>query len=133
MLATSGAIITAWMARHSDRLRDPTMPMIDLREVESPPSRLSGQTAVSDPTDYDLVNACEMWLADSAFDDTRIDQMSQPRESPQQTSRPIQIPSIARDLLEGTGLGLGMGLGMEAQPAYANGRNGNGGSRYGGY
>ena len=43
--------------------------------------------------------------------DERVDQMSQPRESPQQTSRPIQIPSIARDLLEGAGLGLGMGLG----------------------
>jgi hypothetical protein len=134
MLATSGAIITTWMANHTDRLRDPTMPMVDMREVENPPSRLSGQTAVSNPTDYDLVNACEMWLADSAMGDERIDQMSQPRESPQQTSRPIQIPSIARDLLEGTGLGLGMGLGLNGNGnGYANANGGHAGSRYGGY
>jgi hypothetical protein len=128
MLATSGAIITTWMANHIDRLRDPTLPMIEMREVENPPSRLSGQSAISHPTDYDLVNACEMWLADSAMGEEHIDQMSQPRESPQQTSRPIQIPSIARDLLEGAGLGLGMGLG--GQRAYAHG-NGNAG--YAGY
>lgn len=120
MLATSGAIITTWMANHIDRLRDPTLPMVEMREVENPPSRLSGQSAISHPTDYDLVNACEMWLADSAMGDDRIDQMSQPRESPQQTSRPIQIPSIARDLLEGAGLGLGMGLGAQ-RGGYANG------------
>jgi hypothetical protein len=34
----------------------------------------------------------------------RVEQMSQPRESPQQASRPIQILSIARDLLERPGL-----------------------------
>jgi hypothetical protein len=118
MLATSGAIITTWMANHTDRLRDPTRPMVELREVENPPSRLSGQSAISHPTDYDLVNACEMWLADSAMGEERIDQMSQPRESPQQTSRPIQIPSIARDLLEGAGLGMGLGT---QRGGYANG------------
>ena len=133
MLATSGAIITTWLANHSDRLRDPTMPMIDMREVENPPARLSGQTAVSNPTDYDLVNACEMWLADSALGEERIDQMSQPRESPQTTSRPIQIPSIARDLLEGTGLGLGMGM-SNNNNGQSNGHgNGHGGARYGNY
>jgi hypothetical protein len=133
MLATSGAIITSWMARNIDRLRDPTMPMIDLNAVQNPPSRLPGQTAVSAPTDYDLVNACEMWLADSAMGEDRIEQMSQPRESPQQTSRPIQIPSVARDLLEGTGLGLGMGMGMgNGKNGHANGQsNGRGNTRYG--
>jgi hypothetical protein len=129
MLATSGAIITSWMAKNTDRLRDPTLPMIDLNAVQNPPSRLPGRTAVSAPTDYDLVNACEMWLADSAMGEDRIEQMSQPRESPQQTSRPIQIPSIARDLLEGTGLGLGMGMGVGTN-GHANGR---GSSRYSGY
>lgn len=109
-LASCGAIITNWLADNTDRLRDPTMPIIDIKEVENPPRRFSGQSATSNPTDYDLVNACELWLADSAMADDRIEQMAQPRESPQQPSRPIQIPSIARDLLEGTGLGLGMGV-----------------------
>lgn len=129
MLATSGAIITAWMAKNINRMLDPTMPMIDLRSVENPPSRLRGQTAVTTPTDYDLVNACEMWLADSAMGEDRVEQMSQPRESPQQTSRPIQIPSVARDLLEGAGLG-GLGMGMAAN---GNGRANGRASRYHGY
>ncbi|WP_447755406.1 hypothetical protein [Sphingopyxis fribergensis] len=119
-LASCGAIITNWLADNADRLRDPTMPIIDIKEVENPPRRFSGQNATSNPTDYDLVNACELWLADSAMGDERIEQMSQPRESPQQPSRPIQIPSIARDLLEGTGLGLGMGVDPGRRPM-ANG------------
>ncbi|MDZ3832305.1 MAG: hypothetical protein U0S50_10855 [Sphingopyxis sp.] len=115
-LASCGAIITNWLADNTDRLRDPTMPIIDIKEVENPPRRFSGQSATSNPTDYDLVNACELWLADSAMADERIEQMAQPRESPQQPSRPIQIPSIARDLLEGTGLGLGMGIDPARRP-----------------
>jgi len=118
MLATSGAIITSWIAGNSDRLRDPTAAMIDLGTVGNPPTRPRGQSAVSHPNDYDLVNACEMWLADSAMDEGRIEQMSQPREAPNMTSRPIQIPSIARDLLDSAGLGMGMGY---AQAPQANG------------
>ena len=125
-LATSGAIITRWLGDNLDRLRDPTLPVLELKAIENPPARLVGQTATSHPTDYDLVNACELWLADSALDEMRVEELSQPRESPQQPSRPIQMPSIARDLLEGTGLGLGMGY---QQPA----RNGHDRSAYAGY
>jgi len=124
-LATSGAIITRWLGDNIPRLSDPTLPALDLKDVENPPARRIGQSATSNPTDYDLVNACELWLADSAMDDTRIEEFSQPRESPAQPSRPIQMPSIARDLLEGTGLGLGMGH----QPA----ANGYAHSPYAGY
>ncbi|MFO6448851.1 hypothetical protein ACLBKU_17090 [Erythrobacter sp. NE805] len=135
MLATSGAIITNWLADNAARLRDPTLPMIDLQTVAYPPARASGATAVSNPTDYDLVNACEMWLADSAMGDDRVAMLAEPRESPQQASRPIQIPSIARDLLEGTGLGLGMGFGGGGYNA-ANGhapQRANGRAAYGVY
>jgi hypothetical protein len=136
MLATSGAIVTSWMAKNVGRMLDPTMPMVDLNAVQNPPSRLRGQTAVSHPTDYDLVNACEMWLADSAMGEDRIEMMSQPRESPAQTSRPIQIPSVARDLLEGAGLGLGMGMaagGRGRSNGHATGHSNGRGSRYQGY
>jgi hypothetical protein len=109
-LATCGAIITTWLANHTARLRDPTLPIIDLREVENPPARASGQSATSHPTDYDLVNACELWLADMAASDQKVEEMSQPRESPTGPSRPIQIPSVARDLLDQAGIGLGMGV-----------------------
>lgn len=133
MLATSGAIITSWMAKNVDRMKDPTLQMIDVDQISNPPRRMSGQTAVSAPTDYDLVNACEMWLADSAFGGERVEQLAQPRESPQQPSRPIQIPSIARDLLEGAGLGLGMGVSMGGGRNGAAGRQANGHGRYSGY
>jgi hypothetical protein len=136
MLATSGAIITSWMAQNIDRLRDLTLPIIDLNTVQNPPSRPRGQTAVSAPTDYDLVNACEMWLADSAMIEDRIEQMSQPRESPQAPSRPIQIPSVARDLLESAGLSTGMSVGMGVgapRPDYTNGRGNGRAARYQNY
>lgn len=125
-LATSGAIITRWLGDNLDRLRDPTLPVLELKAIENPPARLIGQSATSHPTDYDLVNACELWLADSALDDMRVEQLSQPRESPQQPSRPIQMPSIARELLEGTGLGLGMSYRPQAT-------NGHDRSAYAGY
>ena len=133
MLATSGAIITSWMAKNIDRLRDPTLPMIDINTVQNPPSRLPGQTAVSAPTDYDLVNACEMWLADSAMVEDRVEQMSQPRESPQAPSRPIPIPSVARDLLESAGLSAGMSGGMGLGMGVGAGRNGYTNGRAAGY
>lgn len=125
-LATSGAIITRWLGDNLDRLRDPTLPVLELKSIENPPARLVGQSATSHPTDYDLVNACELWLADSALGELRVEELSQPRESPQQPSRPIQMPSIARDLLEGTGLGLGMGFEPQAT-------NGHDRSAYAGY
>src|SRR5690606_1691359 len=125
-LATSGAIITRWLGDNLDRLRDPTLPVLELKAIENPPARLIGQTATSHPTDYDLVNACELWLADSALDEMAVDKLSQPRMSPEQPGRPIQMPSIARDLLEGTGLGLGMGY----QPQVMNGHDR---SAYAGY
>lgn len=125
-LATSGAIITRWLGDNLDRLRDPTLPVLELKAIENPPARLLGQTATSHPSDYDLVNACELWLADSALDEVTQLNLSKPRLSPEQPSRPIQMPSIARDLLEGTGLGLGMGY---QQPA----RNGHDRSAYAGY
>lgn len=133
-LATCGAIITAWLANNLARLKDATLPMVDLRDVENPPPRPSGQTATSHPTDYDLVNACELWLADSAMGDDRVEELSQPRESPQQPGRPIQIPSIARDLLEGTGLGLEMSAGGGRPNGRFNGQfNGRRGSSYRSY
>ncbi|HEY5722402.1 MAG TPA: hypothetical protein VIT45_08775 [Allosphingosinicella sp.] len=129
-LATCGAIITTWLADHVSRLRDPTAPMIDLKEVENPPARALGESATSKPTDYDLVNACELWLADMAASDQRIEEMSQPREAPTGPSRPIQIPSVAQDLLDQAGIGLG----MSAQPNGNRPRgNGGGGGGYVGY
>ncbi len=125
-LATCGAIITAWLADNVQRIMRPTGPIIDINEVLSPMPRSSGQKATTHPSDYDLVNACELWLADTATSDSRVDEMSQPREAPVMTSKPVQIPSIARDMLESAGIGAslpaGMGMGLGAAPgSYTNG------------
>jgi hypothetical protein len=107
-LATCGAIITAWLANNADRIRRPGGPIIDIDEVRQPKPRTDGSKATTSPTDADLVNACELWLADTATGDTVIDQMAQPRETPMMTSRPVQIPSIAREMLADLpSLGLG--------------------------
>jgi hypothetical protein len=106
-LATCGGIITAWLANNVRRITRPTGPIIDIDDVRSPIPRSNGQSATKNPTDYDLVNACELWLADTATSDTRVDELAQPREAPATTSRPVQIPSIAREMLDGIGLGMG--------------------------
>jgi hypothetical protein len=98
-LATCGAIITAWLANNADRIRRAGGPIIDIDEVRQPKPRIDGSKATTSPTDADLVNACELWLADTATGDAVIDQMAQPRETPVMTSRPVQIPAIAREML----------------------------------
>jgi hypothetical protein len=113
MLATCGTIITAWLANNVQRIMKPTGPILDMNEVLSPMPRGSGK-ATTDPSDYDLVNACELWLADTGTSDNRVDEMSQPREAPVMTSKPVQIPSIARDMLDSVGMGM----------SYANGSGG---------
>jgi len=116
-LATCGAIITAWLANNVKKYNSSTSRMIiDTDEVLSidPPT---SSDATRTPTDYDLVNACELWLADTATSDDQIEQISQnPRESPMMTSRPVQIPAIAREMLDQAGIGVpGFGMGMRRQ------------------
>lgn len=112
-LATCGAIITAWLANNVERYNKATSRIIiDLNEVTSidPPS---SREPTKTPTDFDFVNACELWLADTATSEQRVEELAQPRESPVMTSRPVQIPAIAREMLEQAGVpGLGMGMGV---------------------
>ena len=109
MLATSGAIITSWIAGNTDRLRDPTAAMIDIGVVGNPPTRPTGSRRSPTPPTTTWSTPARCGSPTSAMGDDRVEQMSQSRELPNTTSRPIQIPSIARDLLESTGLGMGMG------------------------
>ncbi len=120
MLATCGAIITAWLADNVRRIMNPTGPILDMNEVLSPMPRSSGK-ATTHPSDYDLVNACELWLADTGTSDLRVDEMSQPREAPVMTSKPVQIPSIARDMLDSVGMGMSYGSGGLNGAAHTNG------------
>lgn len=115
-LATCGAIISAWLANNLEKIMRPTGPLLDMMDVRSPMPRSAGKKATSEPTDYDLVNACELWLADTAVSDTRVDEMSQPRVSPVMTSQPVAVPAFAREYMEDlpgaddVPMGMGMGL-----------------------
>ena len=117
-LATCGAIITKWLSKKDNikRFNSATSAdkVIDVDEVLSANPHSAGVDATKNPTDYDLVNACELWLADTAVSDDRIEELSQPKESPVMTSRPIQIPSIAKDILSQS-LPPGLGLGLQAR------------------
>jgi hypothetical protein len=113
-LASCGLIITAWLSRNIPRIVTPTQPIIDMAQVRFP--NFDEHSATTEPNDYDLVNACELWLADTATTDSQVEEMSQPREAPQMTSKPIPIPAMAKELLEGIGdIGLGLGLNGGAQ------------------
>jgi hypothetical protein len=109
-LAICGGIITSWLANNVARIIRPTVSIIDIDAVRAPIPASNGLKATSAPSDYDLVNACELWLADTATSDNRIEEMAQPREAPVMTSKPVQIPTIARDMLDDIG-GIG-GMGM---------------------
>lgn len=100
-MATAGATIIRWLARNIDKLTsighgiflDPTPNPFDPRHKP-----------MSNPTDRDLIDACEQWLAVTGTSDQRVEEYSQPVEGPNMPSRPIQIPAVARDLLDSVGV-----------------------------
>jgi hypothetical protein len=118
-MAQAGAVIIRWLADHAEKLAGASFDnALDIDQIRNPPPRRSGQKPTTNPTDADLVNACEQWLAVTGTPDDRVEQYSQPIEGPNMTSRPIQIPSVAKDLLESVGVQAGMATGA----GYVNGK-----------
>jgi hypothetical protein len=117
-MATAGGIIVAWIGNHTTQLTGTfTDPILDLDTIRRPPIRAAGVRPTENPTDRDLVDACDQWLAVTGTQDQQVSEYSQPVDTPNTTSRPIQIPQAARDLLESVGV----------QAAYTGGpTNGNG-------
>jgi hypothetical protein len=104
----SGAIVIRWIARHVDRLSSVGGQVIDMEQIVNPVVRAtaSSNNPTVNPTDWDLLNACEQWLAVGGVQDQSVEQYSQPIEAPTMTSRPIDIPQVARDVLGGLGVNL---------------------------
>jgi hypothetical protein len=110
-MAASGAIIIAWLAEKSRELSSTSFrPILDMDDIDNPSPRANGSKATTDPSDFDLVNACEQWLAVTGTQEEQVEDYAQPKESPNMTSKPIQIPNIAREMLESVGVPA-MGLG----------------------
>ncbi|WP_115513866.1 hypothetical protein [Xanthomonas arboricola] len=103
--ARAGAVIIRWIANTRQRLEGRYGEVISISALTNPQLRGSDQPTV-DPTDWDLLQACEQWLAGGGVQDNSVEQYAQPAESPVITSRPIEMPQAARDLLNQAGISL---------------------------
>jgi hypothetical protein len=103
-MAQTGGTIMRWLGNHATDLSS-FGNVIDETEVRR---NIKSPKPMSDPTDRDLVDACEQWLAVTGTPDQQVEQYSQPVEAPNATSRPIQIPQAAKDLLESVGVSAGV-------------------------
>ncbi len=103
--AKCGAIVIAWLARNHQRLTNRLGEVISTNALTNPQLRGSDRP-MEDPTDWDLLQACEQLIAVGGIGDQRVEDFSQPVESPTITSRPIDMPQIARDVLDSAGISL---------------------------
>ena len=104
----AGAVIIRWIANNVQRLANVGGPVIYIEQIVNPQLRAAsgGNNPTVDPSDWDLVNACEQWLAVGGVQEQSVEQYSQPIEAPTMTSRPIDMPQMARDMLGGLGVSL---------------------------
>lgn len=107
--AKAGAVIIRWIANNAARLTNVSGDVISVERLANAQLRAangSGHNAMVDPSDWDLVNACEQWLAVGGVQEQSVEQYSQPIESPVMTSRPIDMPAAAREAMESVGVSL---------------------------
>lgn len=106
--ARAGAVIIRWIADHVQRLSNVTGPVLAADQIFNPQARdlASSSTPMKNPSDWDLVNACDQWLAVGGVQDQAIERYSQPIESPVTTSRPIEMPRMAREAFDAAGINL---------------------------
>lgn len=104
----NGAIIIRWIANRVQQLSDVTGPVLLVDQIVNPQLfRVApDHKATVDPTDWDLVNACEQWLAVGGVQEQSVEQYSQPIEAPITSSRPMGMPQFARDALDAAGISL---------------------------
>ncbi len=78
-MANAGAIIIAWLANNSRKLsRTKDASILNVARINNAGRRQGVIKPTARPTDADLVNACEQWLAVSGTTDDSVDDFSQP-------------------------------------------------------
>lgn len=104
----AGAIIIRWIANNVQRLSNVAGPVLVIDQIVNPQLRAldANRNPTIEPSDWDLVNACEQWLAVGGVQDQSVEQYAQPIESPITSSRPIGMPQMARDALDAAGINL---------------------------
>jgi hypothetical protein len=110
-MAKAGAVIIRWLAKKSQELGAVGGRSLLDESLIRDPNGQGTDKPMKDPNDKDLVIACEQWIAVTGTPDVQVEEYSQPIETPAVTSRPIQIPQAARDLLESVGVGMPMSAG----------------------
>jgi hypothetical protein len=81
-MATAGSTIISWLATNVSKLRPNVQrPILRIRKSASVPTRLKEFQFSSRPSDSELANASEQWLAVNGVTDNQIDQHSQPGRS----------------------------------------------------
>jgi hypothetical protein len=61
--AKAGAVIIRWIGNNLSRLASASGDVIDVGQLSRPEPHHAGHNPTVDPTDRDLVDACEQWLA----------------------------------------------------------------------
>ena len=103
--AKCGAIIIAWLAKNQQRLTSTLGDVISTNALTNPQLRGSDRP-MEDPTDWDLLQACEQIIAVGGLSDQRVEDFAQPVESPTITSKPIDMMQQARDVMNSVGVSL---------------------------
>ena len=92
--ARAGAVIIRWIANNHQRITGRFGEVISIGALTNPQLRGSDQPTV-EPNDWDLVQACEQWLAVGGVQENSVEQYAQPVESPVNTSRPLgRLPAV---------------------------------------
>jgi len=103
--ARAGAVVIRWLANHHQRLTGRYgTEAISIGSLTNPQLAQGSDRPLVSPNDWDLVQACEQWLAVGGVQDMNIEQYAQPIESPVITSKPIEMPQAARDILDSVGI-----------------------------
>lgn len=116
-MANAGAIIIGWLEKKSDAISHPGSELIDSDAIRNP-SRRSASNAINDPTDYDLVTACEQWLAIEGVGSDIVDMKSDASPSATMSTSPIRVPPAAQEILGAFGFSH---EGKKQQGGYTNG------------
>jgi hypothetical protein len=104
-LAKNGSIVIRWLAERANLLSSSNLvQVIDVNAIRNYSVRPKGVKPTVDPTDRDLIDACDQWLAVTGTREKSIEEYAQPTVGPNQTSRPIQIPRVAQDMLASVGI-----------------------------
>jgi hypothetical protein len=106
-MAQSGATIIRWLAQKVHAYSGySTADVVNLEHLYG--RHTAGRKPMMNPTDYDMVNAVEQWLAVNGIPEQQVEEYSQPFEPPAMTTMPINVPSMVRDALEPFGVQAGV-------------------------